>query len=681
MLYLTGAPKPFQYSGLAVLLFQLCLFIWALPPFQMGIWLRTEPIVFALFATTILSSAWMALGMSRKWIKMQSPLHPVWLCLLAWAGWQMLATLCATSPWRSWFGPPQTGDGTALSLVMLITAMQASLLWQQAAFRRIIAITAVFASLLLTALHIIYHRVLEDLFIPDSMAPMEWPDYLPFIGGYLWITLLAAGYITSTTRYITLTIFMAVILFASSNRSAHALLVPAIIVSTVAYCLPLPPALRRLSERHTLWRSVFLVACALPMTMVAIGEILPTLDADKQSGFIRHLMIKDEGIGTRMVLNQVAVSTLAHEPSRWLIGDGWGRFTDDVFKYALVDGVHVFHNGRREPNWFLVDGNAYHVHSQPLEALLSLGLPGIALWYALPMLLLWYLPKPLFWSCAPMLVALVALSHLWMLLPQCIPYQALFIAAMLAVLPVQPARHKYSPFPAIACASVALVMLWTACEQWFAMRWGNTLQEALLRDRPHTDYNEDWLAEDFKRGGDRWTASAIFYSKSASSKANIGQADSNTLGWYRYFLNTAHMAAVDPSIGARTSSMQLRLQYYLFGGFEDAMFSDLRREAAKDFENAAIRMTHKAPLRDDYTSFFLINLGDYTHYDRQRQQQILTRMLLIAPDHRGALWMLGHLLTADEERAADGANMMARAVAMHVEKVFPLTDDDIKPFQ
>jgi|GEM_PF-1696216 len=681
MFYVTTDNPLFRFCGLAILLLQLCLFIWALPPFQMGIWLQTEPIVFALLASAALGSIWLGLGIARKWITVLQPAHPIWLCLFAWVGWQLLASVSATSPWRSWFGPPQTGDGAALSVVMLLMVIQSCALWQISQFRRIIMATAAMAMIVQTGLHAVYQPVPDNVFVPDRWAPAQWPEYLPFMAGYLWITFFAGGFITSIRRYILLFAGMVIVLFISWNESAIAPFTLAMIATTIIGWCPLPSSLRRLCDHIHGWRLACIAACLLPMAMVLIAEILPTDNSSEHSGIIKKLTTKDEGIGSRMVLNQVAVSTLSHEPSRWLIGDGWGRFGDDLFKYALVDGVHVFHEGKREPNWFLVDGSAYHVHNQPLEALLSLGLPGMLLWYALPILLVWYMPRKLFWQCAPMLVALTALGHLWMQLAQCIPYQALFLASMLVL--CTNGHHtgrERTRLQAAVCAVIALVLAWTACGHWSAMRWGDTLQHA-LRDGSHKDYSEEWLAEDFKRGGDRWTASAAFYSRNASMAAAAQQADENTLGWYSHFLNTAHIAAADPSIGARASAMQLRLQYYLFGGFDDSLFSNLRHDTAKTFESAVMRFIHKAPSRDDYTSFFLINLAGYTEDNLERQRKILTRMLLIAPDHRGALWLLGYILTGTQERAEDGKDMMQRAADLHVEDVFPITSSDLKPFR
>lgn len=673
----------YRRSGLALLLFQLAVFVWSLPPFQSGIWLQTEPIVCVMLGCAALTAIWFACGFFKGWVTAHTRPHPLWLIQLAWLGWQMLATVAATSPWRSWFGPPQTGDGTALSLSLFLITLLASALWEVASFRRAIIGTMLATLLAQGVLHTIYYQDPDYTYHPDRWAPAQWPEYLGFMVAYVWLALFAGERIESMKAYLTLLVFTAFLLFVSWNKTAIALFVPVLILSMAMSWLPLPKHIQKILVPGKKWRIAAMLACVLPMAMVPASGWVSLLEPYAAENHIAALLTaKSDGIGARLVMNQVAISTMRHEPDRWLLGDGWGRYTDDLFKYALVDGVYVFHEGNREPNWFLVDGSSYHSHSQPLEALLSLGLTGMLLWYALPLMLLWFLPAVWFWPCAPMLVALTMLGHFWMQLPQCLVYQGVALALLLAhctgnTQAAAPARRRVYT-AALLC--VALVMAWSAYGQWSAMRYGETLQEA-LHSGSHEGFSEEWLAQDFARGGDRWLSSVSFYSKEASVKAAKKEADGNMLVWYSDFLHTAHQASVNPKMGARVSAMELRLQYYLFGGFDDPIFTDLRHEATHEFENAVIRITHKAPLRDDYTTFFLLNLSGYTHDDIEREKKILTRMLLVAPDNRGALWLLGFIMSKTTGSEEEGLAMMKKAAQMHVENIFPVTGNDLAPFK
>ena len=89
-------------------------------------------------------------------------------------------------------------------------------------------------------------------------------------------------------------------------------------------------------------------------------------------------------------------------------------------------------------------------------------------------------------------------------------------------------------------------------------------------------------------------------------------------------------------------------------------------------------LMRKAPLRDDFTTPFLIDLPKLTHNDTAREIQILEHMFAIAPSNRGVLWTLGHLYLATPDKQGQGRAMVQQAIATHVENVFPVNDEQLQ---
>ena len=687
MLFFSENTNGYRRIGLALLLCLLNVFIVGFPPFQTGIWVQSEPAVLALFTGAALSGVWLGIGVFRRRLVILPAIPPIILTLLAWIAWQCLMTATAQLPLRSWFGPPQTGDGTGMSVVILIMIWLVFPLWQIASMRRIILLTTTASLIVQCALHFYYPEIPGNPYMPERWIPAQWPEYLPFLGGYLWVAAFASRAVKTKKHYALCILAMPVLLVDSHNRSAVALFPLALGLTTLAHWLP------GWFKPNRLWKSVMLIACVLPFSLVLISPIFPAPGSDQaSSGKLAIFSRINDGIGSRMLLDRVGMSALQHEPQRLVIGNGWGTYTDDLFKYGLVDGIYTYKNGVRAPNWFLVDGTSHHSHNQPLEALLSLGLIGLLLWYAIPMLALWTLPDTVFWTCAPMIAALTGLGHFWFQLPQCFPYQALYLAALVSL--SSPCRGEAGrgallmallkkaptltlPLLGRGCFLITIIMAASAFGQYRAMAHADQVHHAITTGS-YKDHNEDWLDEDLRYGGDRWATSARFYSGLVFDKAAKHPSDDNTLGWYGYFLHNAHNAAQSPTIAARASAVELRLCYYLFDGLKSSNFNALRQEASETIENAVMTLMRKAPLRDDFTTPFLIDLPKLTHNDTAREIQILEHMLAIAPSNRGVLWTLGHLYLATPDKQGQGRAMVQQALATHVETVFPLSDAQLQ---
>ena len=450
MFFFSSAPSFYRHSGLALLLLQLNLFVFGLPPFHAGVWVQTEPVMLVEYIFAAFTGLWLVIGLSRKWLAQLSA-HPLWIALLLWTLWQLIPTVLATSPWRSWFGPPQTGEGVAWNVVLLLNFMLACPLWQVARLRNILLGAAALQIAVNCPLYLYYDGGRENFYPLESWTPIQFPTFLAFQGIYLFIAAALAGLFRTRKNYIHAALALAVVLIISRCRSAMALCAVAITTSLLKFPRP-----------GKLWRGLAIAACFSPLLWVALCHYAP--DA-------AMLYNKESLLRPRVILNQVAVAALENEPSRVWIGNGWGRFGDDMFKYILVDGVDVYQHGARNPNTIMVDGGAFLSHSQPLEAFLSMGIVGFALWFAIPVIAIITLPELFFWPVAPIIVAWTMLGFVWFQFIECVPYEALTLAALANARPL--AASKRSP---VAMAILLLLLI-------VAMGWSVRQQaEALLYD-------------------------------------------------------------------------------------------------------------------------------------------------------------------------------------------------------
>ena len=671
------APCPlfFRRLGLALFLPQLGLFVWGLPPFAAGIWFQTEPLLLALFISAMLAALWLMIGIYKGWLAQQAP-HPIAICLALWVAWQLIALVFWPAPWQSWFGPPQMGEGVAWHVALLVLFMLACPLWQDGTCRRIILI----CGFIITAIECAFH--LFDRYYYPEWRPQEWPDYLAFTAGYLWIAAAVQIERQRTRALFFLTLATLYFLCFSGNRSAMALMGSAML----AVLFTESGKMSRFFDPGRKWKIAMMAACLAPMLLVLASPMLGERRADRDDvSFESIVNAQNNPVNSRLLFNALSLTTLRHEPGRWVLGDGWDRFSDALFKYALMDGIYEYKNGVRAPNWEHVQKDAYHSHNQPMEALLSLGLPGLILWFALPLCALWYLPAQRFWVIAPMLVGLVALKYVWFELPQVIPYYVLALAALSS----GPAPRSLAPVPAarlqMALLCIVAAMGWSAWQQGRAIDYGREFARA-IKSGMAAPLSVEWLAEDVRRGGERFQVSAMMYAALARRATQDDPVlaqwyDRYTTVWYDDMLAVSDMLAGSPHAGSWQKWLDYWLRYNLFSNLSDPMFDNLRRAYAPSVEDTVLNLCRIAPHRDDVATMFLLSLDGYTDHDTGKQVEILQRILEIAPNHRGALWVLGGIFLAHPEYEAVGRQMRAQAAALGVERIYPVTDAELAPYR
>jgi hypothetical protein len=651
-----------------LLLAQLGVFVFGLVTFQYGTWFQVEPIMLAIYVLAAATAAWLAAGLAKGWLSVMRPVHPVLLVLFAWVGWQWLATAAASSPWRSWFGHPSNGEGAAYYTAMLLCCLLACALWQNARYLRLTLAVAAINLALMAWLHMDFSK----LFLPQSAkiftnnvrAAANWPDYLVFIVAYFWIACAYARKVLNAAWFAGLLVGSVFIVFLiADNRFALIVLAPMFFLSALLLLLQLWRTLPAWCYGRGA-RGLCMVACLLPLAWLV---------ASQSPDWAAH---EDGSLRGRALFGQVGMQVMANEPLRWLVGDGWGRFADDVFSYAMLDGIHVYQDGRLNENWLVTNGISYHAHNMAMELLLSLGLVGLLLWLALPVAILYTLPRVRFWGVAPVLVGVFALQAFWFAIPQVLPYQALCWAGIIcAWYPNQKMTPYVLPRSAVlAVVLVAAVMSWSAHAHWQAMQYGQRLFIA-IRQEPAEQADMGWVLEDMKRGGDRLRAAGWFYGGWVQGRMGNEVVTQRDMAWYALLLKASHQAAQDPNAGPWLVSLDAWLHNLVFMVMHDA-FSPLRPEAKKTLPEAVLYTAKAAPLREDMSTPLLYSLGDFTQGNKQQAMVFIEKLLAVAPEHRGALWVMGRYLMGVPERKEEGKAMLAKAIKLGADRIFPISLKD-----
>jgi hypothetical protein len=666
----------FGHSGLFLLCLQLFLFIFCLYPFQSGTWFNTEPAMVALFSLSALSALWLALGIKKHWLVLGPPIHPLLYGLLAWAGLQFFALPTTSNPFHSWMGIPQTGEGGAWHVMLAALTFFAMPLWQVKAYQRILIPVGLSSLCIMAYLHFnpymfchLYSNYKEN----NPATPANFPDYLPFIAGWLWIAYASSVSLRTPPRHFWMVTICCTVIYITEARAAALLIYPMFIAMSIALRLQLvrkkPAWIAKIIYPGRVWFFLAMLGMLLPLCWVAISQ------------YQELFPCKNSSTATHAIFNQAAISTIMHEPSRLFIGNGWGNFRDDMFKYGMVDGLYSFQNGEYDPNSKWLNGTVFHPHNQPLAALFALGIPGFALFMALPLLALLPLRKPLFWWCAPVLIGVNATGVMWFPLPQVLPFQALAFAALCAGRKASIAPTRALPqYIAGICLLLATLLAASSWQQVKMIAYGERLK-MIMEEEPDKPGIMEWIETDIPRGGERMAEGILYFAENIAAKVNANSATDNDRDWYRNFLEIAHHAAQTPNAGIALVKLEPELSMLLFRLALPSPLDSLKPQVKAGLVDSIIRLSAKAPQREDFIAPFLMSLDGFTGSDTARQSGILENILKVAPKHRSALWLLGSIYEASPETKAQGFAMKKEAVNLGVERVYPLARQELLPYQ
>jgi hypothetical protein len=667
----------FQKSGLVIFCLQFFLFIICLPLFHVGTWFQTEPAMLVVFIFGALNTLWLAIGIFKKFLVIERPTHPLLYGLMAWGIWQFITVFFAENTISSWLGSPQTGEGNSWQIMLLVSVAVTMPLWQVNAYKKIILSSAIISLCTMLYLHLnlktMFIRDPVDYLVDNPIAPANWPDYLPFIAGWVWLAYASTPSLRTTSRHGLMIMIICTSLLIGGNHAARLIMFPAIIFLSFVLWLQLlkqkPSFIKKFIVVTKTWKTLAILGILLPLGWIAISQ--------------EHdlFKLKKTSLAERAIFNQVAIAAIADNPLRLVTGNGWTSFSGDLFKYGLVDGLTSFENGIFSPNTYLLYGGAFHPHNQPMEALLATGIVGLLIFISLPILSLLYLRRSLFWWCVPIVIAISFTSNFWFLLPQVMNFQALGLAALCSGRPAQIRQTRtIPPYIAVICAALVSIFTVSTYEQLNIIRYGERLK-VIMNETPNKEGIKDWISQDITRGGKRMAEAITYFSKEIAAKVyheTVGEKDRD---WYRNFLEIVHLAAQQPNSGFELKKLELDLYRQLFELPKASILDNLKPQAKSRLIPAIINFSKAYPAREDYIAPFLMNLDGLTDNDSEKQRTMLNDILKVAPKHRSALWLVGTLYEALPPTQEKGIEMKKQAVKLGVERVYPATKQELIPYR
>lgn len=669
------APRLFRAAGMVLALAVFSIAVFGFSPFYFGYW-NVEPIVLAMLAGSALLGLWLFAGSAAGWVRIRIPRGNMLLyAWLAWMAWQTLCTLLAQNPWRSWFGPPEQGEGlawfVACSLLMLVFTQ----LWPSVRFRSILFGYSFVLMFALACVHFFSDENSNLLagFIFTSFSgndvkawmPFIWPDYLGGMAAWWWLAFMLAFPKARFSRLCPVFACLLFVLLASSNRLAFGLTSYAMLISLVVKWVQ-ERGFSHFSHVSNTWRRLAMLCFLLPLAWLVVSPLLP---ADYKG-------LDGQSIPARVLINHMSLRAVADEPSRLALGKGWGQYEDDFFKYGLIRDVRVYEDGRHNPNWDMIRGYNYHSHNMAAETLLSLGIVGLMLWTLLPIIAVQGLPQACFWPAVPMLVAGRVLAGLWFAMPQSMPFQALCWFLLIGLQPAgdrMPLRRRYGV--AMAALAAAL-MCWSAAGQYRAIRYDMALSDPFGERYGHALTVED-MKEDIVRGGDRLRANYIQLNKRmARFRTVVGEKHVILYGNY---IEAMEALAADPRTGAYNASALLYGYNALITQISNPLFDDLQAHVSASYFPQALRHTERAPDREDIIAPFMKAMENLKGKDADaKRMQVVHELLAIYPAHRSALWLGGKVLSQQPGYEAEGREMMRAALSLGADRVYLITDKEIE---
>lgn len=673
------SPLLFRLTGYVLVTIAFSLSAFGFTYFRVSNW-NAETISLALNLLTAISLLWIAGGLLMGYLKSYwvrgHALMLLWLCFVAW---QLLPTLASTLPLRSWLGPPEQGEGMTWYISVSTFMLMFSALWR---WQKFMSFLIHYTLCLITALAFI-HFVTDDqnnllqlyvfpLFSRQFMydwLPFVWPDYLGYMIAWWWI---AAQFILKKPSRSLQALHLVIILFvlvASSNRIAMILIGSAVLISMLVrslhhFGLPL------FARIYRPWRQMTLAVLLLPLAWLLISA---------WSGFeVKYGNKFYQSIPTRVILNHVALTAIAEEPSRLILGKGWGQFQDDFFKHALVRGIRVYTNGYHFPNWHLIRGYNYHTHNMAAETLLALGLVGFLLWLAMPIVAAGRLPDRYFWRVMPVFVGVTVLQHFWFAVPQTVPFQALSWFVLMRKIRFPNTRRiaiAKAPIITLALIFAALLML-SAKIQYQTVQYNMRLADPFGKFSDGSMVTTDYMKTDIARGGSHLRAQFINYTKRLA--LNYERVTPDHIELYMRYIEASKAMSDTPTIGAYNAAALLYGYNVALSGLHHPIYLPIKQEAAENYPHYALLHTKRAPKREDIIApllYALYNMKDDPEHERALE--LAQQLLEVNPSHRSALWVAGKIMAQKKGYEQQGLEMMRAALAMGADRIYLITNAEI----
>lgn len=639
----------------------------ALPPFYNGIWVQVEgamPWLHLLSGLAATALAWLAARGDEG--VLASIRHPLFLIPAATAVLS-LALLPWTTLWGlSVFGSPEHGFGALafLDTAVLTAAMMSA--WRRPGWRMVIVISVTVT----TAAAFI----LDGLFRGErSWAPFFFSDYLAFYALYAFVVIAAwmggREIALARTRFVILALLFASLILLSGNKAA--LLSGAIALAALMLFW-------KLRHNWRLWLSVALFPVLIGGATVLIGPLWEesfrrTLTTEIGIRPLADLIISSwPSLWSRAMLLIVGAQALIDEPSRLVVGIGWGHYSEALLtNLTIVDGRLQEFIGKSRTYWDAIQRSDFHSHNNYLEQLLSLGVAGL-------FLAIYYLYAVLRAARGETLrlavffvLFLGTLQSFWFQMPHGLPVMAAALAAIVSA-PSQRADgqnsgHNKGIYGAALSALIAAALFAGSLASNMA---ANSAAAALAANRNTGTPAASMAFEGAAAGLDEIYQTALLqnaFARLAAEKAQSGQITPGSAGRLKILLAPVLERSPDIKSAALTISVVNVLAGLQF------RFPDLARQIPNSREKY-LALTEMMLARLPRRSDLAIPYFNLLIRDDQEPRALATAERILAGNRQDAvaLWFSGIIMLAGPKNADQGLARMRRALDFGIRKRIPI---------
>jgi len=359
------------------------LFVLSLPWNDLGLWSQVETAAVGLHALSAAAALGLVLLVSAGDGRTRSALTSAPVVLLAALG--VLGLVLAPfvpEPWRNVHGTLKHGIGSLWHVELAVLASAyAAIRGTRGGTAAVIATAAAAAAIILL------HAFPFATSIGLPLSFNEWVGLMAAAAGAgilawsprlvpLAAPVIAGGWLVSDNRAVLLAFAAVGVLWAASRVGRLKGLLDRPAVSAAV------PVAIALAGAVALWAAAPVVERLATRGAVVDTSRIPSTNP------IDHVQVQEGFAGTlwsRSYMIRAAVDATFGAPSRILAGHGWGSFP--TLSIGTVRDVPGRMTESAPPTasltyWDVRERANFHVHNVAVEALLALGLPGLALWLA-----------------------------------------------------------------------------------------------------------------------------------------------------------------------------------------------------------------------------------------------------------------------------------------------------------
>ncbi len=642
--------------SISLLLSPFIVFL-ALPPFHIGVWFQSEPVIAGLHGVSALATVGLLallLANAGRYSIILS--HPLILVSTALGIWSILMSWFAEVPSLSWLGDPRHGEGAVWYLDMASLFAGGMVMHGDQRLRRGLAGVSLIAALTVTAL-----TVYGTLHPGWPWSPYWFSDHLAFYGIFIAFILLTTIQPTSVLGRGACLIAGMGIVAISGNRAA------------ILLCLILAPTVwGGLYYLHHVkkWIRVYAAALVIAVPILLTAGITlygSHLSTTHPKGWIPS----ESSLASRYLQNRVIFLSLQDKPSALITGRGWGHYADQLLAYANQSSVFL---GAEE--WLRPDSLAreyFHSHNDFAEALLSAGIVGLALMWGILLALPCCCKDSQIPLAGTAAALLAGLSAVWFQLPGSLPFMAMAWAGF--------CRPTENPMPKRILTTPVIIVFWVLMLliQIYALTltWqqGVKVRDTVLaRISSRTDaLKVNDLIACAGPGGVHFTRILL---KVAQAREHQSALPNDASPMLFTFLD-AHklMLAGGKKMSLRFHNAGLLVRGELAFSLTHPAFARNAPAYLADWEEMLRSFLHRAPHRTDMAALYLLWL--LREGEDQKMLSFADSILDRNPNDPVGLWFSGLALAGDPAKRSEGLAHLKQAIDLGIERIIPV-DPGIK---